>query len=59
MKYPSFFIAECNAAGCHAYESFLDWLEKCAGIARTVITTSSFPNHWNTKYCVLVEYLPA
>ena len=45
--------AECNAAGFHAYESFSDCLEECAGIApTTAITTTSFPDHWNTKYCV-------
>ena len=35
MKYSSLFIAvdaECNAVGCHAYESFSDWLEKYVGI---------------------------
>ena len=45
--------AECNAAGFHAYESFTDCLEECAGIApTTAITTTSFPDHWNIKHCV-------
>ena len=44
---------ECNAAGFNAYESFSDCLEECAGISpTTAITTTSFPDNWNTKYCV-------